>query len=102
MSSFGSYQAGKVIISGMPWEYILGMLILIVVCQVFLVMFTGWAEEKGTEKRKAKFGDDYQEEALRRFKERYPGNGVGSYEYLKHYEKIEREVLKERGAGRFD
>lgn len=100
--SIGGYQLGSSINSGIPGEYILGVIGLIIVCNILLIWFSGWADEKGSEKRKKKFGDDYQDEALRRFKEKYPGKGIGSYEYVKYYDKIEREVLKERGAGRFD
>lgn len=58
--------------------------------------------KKTIEKRKKKFGDDYQEEVLRRFNEKYPNTGEGSYEYNQYYLDIEKEVLEERGAKRFD
>jgi hypothetical protein len=57
---------------------------------------------KSIEKKKKKFGEDYLEETIRRFEERYPDNknsvpqdGI-SYFYARNFRKVEKEVLKER------
>lgn len=88
-----------------PWEtlLVLSIFALIIFLSIFLYSWAWeWSIKKTIEKRKKKFGADYQEEALRRFNEKYPNCGEGSYEYHLYYLDIEKQVLKERGAKRFD
>jgi hypothetical protein len=95
MSLWGAHKLHQIITSGLPLEYMLGLLGLLIVCEILREKVWEWSNKKNTEKKRQMWGD-YEKEALKIFEERYPGNGVGSYEYIQHYADIEKEVIKER------
>lgn len=76
-------------------------------------VFRGWYIDsnyaKSIAKNKKEFGEDYLDETVRRFKEKYPDNkdlnvvpqdGI-SYFYSRSFRKVEKEVLEERKNKRY-
>lgn len=89
--------------------FIFEMIILFVV----VAGFRGWYEDnqyaKSIEKKKKEFGEDYLDETVRRFKEKYPDNkdlnvipqDIRSYAISRSFRKVEKEVLKERKQNKY-